>query len=139
MFIEKAHQPTIKKILAAVAPRQPLWKEVVEFLRERYSAKEDFLFYGEKYGWALRFRKGGKALASVYPTPGGFTVQVVLPAKDVEKSESLKLGRHVRQIIAKAHPYPEGRWLFVPIKSAKDVRDIQELIALKAAAGHVRK
>ena len=72
---------------------------------------------------------------SLYPAEGGFTVQLILSQADVDKAHGLKLGKHVRQIIEQAHPFPEGRWVFVPVQSGKDLRDVQQLLALKCGAG----
>jgi hypothetical protein len=38
----------------------------------------------------------------------------------------------VQQVIEKAHPYPEGRWLFVPVESETDIRDIKQLLSLRS-------
>ncbi len=138
-FTDKAHQPTPEEIFAAIGSGQTAWQQLVEFIRASYSAQEEFRFYGKNYGWALRFRKSGKALVSLYPTAGGFTVQVILSAADTEKALTLKLGKRVQQAIAQANPYPEGRWLFIPVKSAKDVRDIQRLLALKGESSRPQK
>ncbi len=45
----------------------------------------------------------------------------------------MRLGENVQQAIARAHPYPEGRWLFIPVESEADMHDIQRLLALRAA------
>jgi hypothetical protein len=131
-FSDKTHRPTPDEFLAAVGAAQPAWNELAEFVRSHYTVKEDLGFYGRNYGWALRFRKGGRALVSLYPAQGSFTAQIVLPEALVEAALSLKLGKAVRQVIAQAHPFREGRWLFLPIRAAKDVRDVQRLLSLKS-------
>jgi hypothetical protein len=32
--------------------------------------------------------------------------------------------------IARAHPYPEGRWLFISVKSEQDLQDAKRLLVL---------
>jgi hypothetical protein len=131
VFTDKEHRPTAREIHATVNPKCEAWEELVQFIRDKYSAQEEFRFYGKNYGWAMRFRKGGKALVSLYPADGNFTVQIILSELDAKKAMALKIGKRIRQIIAEAHAYLEGRWLFIPVKSAKDIRDIQRLLALK--------
>ena len=43
-------------------------------------------------------------------------------------------GAHERGGILRqaAAPYPEGRWLFIPVESAQDAEDVQALVALRA-------
>jgi len=135
VFTNKAHAPTAEQISGAIGSRRAAWEEMLQVIRERYSHQEDWRFYGKNYGWALRFRKSGKALVSLYPAEGSFTVQLILSQAEVDQAHGLKLGKHVRHIIEQAHPFPEGRWLFVPVKSGKDLRDVQQLLALKCEAG----
>jgi hypothetical protein len=132
LFTDKRYQPTDTQVLEAVGPKLPLWHTLVHFVRERYPVQEDFKFlYGKNYGWALRFRIKDKLLVSLYPTQGGFTAQVNLSSDAIEKAQGMKLSKNVQQAIARAHPYPEGRWLFISVESEKDLRDIQRLVALR--------
>lgn len=132
IFIEKKHEPTEAEIRQALGPRRSLWQELLRFLRETYSAEEDFKFlYGKNYGWARRFRMRGQLLTSLFPSDGGFTVQVNLSPGAVEKALHMKVSRNVQLAIARAHPYPEGRWLFIPVESKADVRNVQRLLALR--------
>jgi hypothetical protein len=131
-FTDKNRQPTDTEVLEAIGPMSQTWQALVQFIRENYPVQEDLKFmYGKKYGWALRFRISGKLLTSLYPTQNGFTAQVILDPAAIEQAQRVKLGKNARQAIAKAHPYPEGRWLFIPIECKSDIRDLQRLLALK--------
>jgi len=133
VFTDKNHRPTDNEILKAVGPRLSTWQELIRFIREKYSVQEEFKFlYGSKYGWGLRFSTKGKLLVSLYPVQGGFTVQIILRPEAVEKVQSMKVGRNVQRAIARAKPWPKERWLFIPVESEKDFRDIQQLLALRA-------
>ncbi len=132
IFTDKKHQPTEDEILKVIGPKLSAWQELIRFIRETYPSDEDFKFlYGKKYGWALRFRIRGKLFTSLYPTKAGFTVQINLSQAGIEQAQGMKLGENVQEAIAGANPYPEGRWLFIPVKSADDIRDIQQLLALR--------
>ncbi len=133
VFTDKNHRPTDAEVFEAIGPMLPAWQALTRFIRENYTVQEDFKFlYGKKYGWALRFRIKGKVLTSLYPTQNGFTAQVNLNPAAVKQAQHMKLGKNVQQAIAKAHPYPEGRWLFIPVESKNDIRDIQRLLALRS-------
>jgi hypothetical protein len=133
LFTDKNHQPTDAEIFEAIGKMLPVWQVLVKFMRENYTVQEDFKFlYGKKYGWALRFRINGKLLTSFYPTQNGFTAQVILNPAAIKQAQSMKLGKNVQRAITKAHPYPEGRWLFIPVESKNDIRDIQRLLALRS-------
>ena len=99
VFTDKARAPTAEQISEAIGSRRAAWEEVLQVIRESYSHQEDWRFYGKNYGWALRFRKSGNALVSLYPAEGSLTVQLILSQAGVDKAHGLKLGKHVRQII----------------------------------------
>jgi len=131
-FVDKERQPTMREIFASIGAKRRSWERLAQFIADNYRIKGDFAFYGKNYGWALRFRKGGKALASIYPGKDSFTVQIVLGETLAEKASGLKLGRNVRKVLENAHKFPEGRWLFIRVESQQDITDVQQLLVLKA-------
>jgi hypothetical protein len=138
-FVDKKQRPSEDEIQQAIGEKLTLWQALVQFIREHYPSDEDFKFmYGKKYGWALRFRKRGQLLTSLYPTEGGFTVQINLGPEAIEQTGNMQLGENVRAVIEKATPFPEGRWLFMPVKSAEDVSDIHQLLALRVETKRLR-
>jgi hypothetical protein len=140
VFTDKKHQPSEEEIHKVIGPKLPVWQELVQYIRENYPSDEDFKFlYGKKYGWALRFRIRGKLLTSLYPTAGGVTVQINLGPAAIERAQGMGLGENVQEVIAKATPYPEGRWLFIPVRSTEDIRDIQQLLALRVETKRLQK
>jgi hypothetical protein len=136
-FVEKQHQPTMREVFASIGSKKGLWENLERFVAENYQSKRDFAFYGKNYGWALRFRKAGKALLSMYPGEGSFTAQIVLGETPAKKASSLRLGRNARNVLGRAHQFPEGRWLFIRVSSKQDLRDIQQLLLLKTSGPQI--
>ena len=131
-FTDKKHQPTDAEVQAALGAKLTLYQNLVQHIREKYPAQEDFKFlYGKNYGWGLRFRIKGQLLTSLYPAIDGFGVQINLSAKAVETALSLPLGQRSHDSIDKAHPYPEGRWIFLLVETQADYDDILQLLALR--------
>jgi hypothetical protein len=134
IFVDKNYRPTEADITAAVGPRLALWRALVAEINTTYpAAQDDFKFlYGKKYGWALRFRIKNQLLTSLYPAENGFKVQINLSPEAVDTVLSMGMGANVRQAIEQAYPYPEGRWLFIKVEGDGDLKDIQQLLALRA-------
>lgn len=133
-FTDKNYQPAQDEMEAVIGPKIVEWKQIIQFIRVNFFSQEDLKFlYGKKYGWAIRFRIKGKLLTSLYPTEGGFTVQIILSQKDIDKGLGMGLGENVREVIEKASSYPEGKWLFIEIKSSEDIRDVKSLLSIKTA------
>lgn len=132
-FTDKNHRPTDNEIYEVIGTMLPVWQSFVKFIREDYSTHEEFKFqYGKKYGWALRFQVNGKLLTSLYPTQNGVTVQINLSPNAVENAVRMKLSKNVREAIGRATPYPEGRWLFIHVESANDIKDVKRLLVLRS-------
>lgn len=138
-FTNKSHQPTMEEILATVAPKQPLWQRLTRFITDNYQIKEDLVFYRENYGWAIRFRKGGKALISLYPDEDSFTAQIIIGSIQAEKAFGLNLSNNVKKTLENAHEFTEGRWLFIKVEIEQDVSDIQQLLTIKLTPGSQKK
>ena len=139
IFTDKTHQPTAMEIEAALGDKQHLWQALRSFAEQQATPAADFRFYGRNYGWALRYRKGSKALLSLYPGERGLVAQIVLSVPQVEQALKLKLGRNTRQVLVNAKAFPEGCWLFVKAKSKRDVADIRRLLLLKSQSMPGRK
>jgi hypothetical protein len=140
LFTDKKYQPTDAEVRQVVGSKLPLWEALIRFIRENHSAQEDFKFlYGKNYGWAWRFRIKGQLLTSLYPTDGGFTVQINLSPDAVEKAQAMKLTKNAQLAIEHANPYPEGRWLFIPVETKSDLQSVQQLLALRVGDKHLSK
>jgi len=131
-FTEKNHRPTQTEVVEVLGAMLQPWQALIQHIRANYHAQEDFRFcYGKQYGWALRFRTKKSLLTALYPARNGFVVQVILSRVALEQAQALTLGDVSRQAIARAKPYPEGKWLFIPVQSRQGLRDVRSLLVLK--------
>jgi len=130
-FSDKEHQPTPQEINNALGSRQPLWEQLTQFILHNYQLPGELSFGGKKYGWNLWYRRSGKTLVSLYPQKNYLVAQIVLGKDQVENAIQLKLGKNVRTILEETPQLHDGRWLFVKVRTGKDVKDIQELLRIK--------
>ena len=132
LFNDKKHRPTMNQVLEELGAKRVLWDSLVQYVTGNYGIKGGFAFYGKNYGWALRFRKGSKALLSIYPGKKKIIVQIVIGPAQTERISKLNLGKNVKNALEAAHQFPEGRWLFIQMKSKRDLKDIQQLLLMKS-------
>lgn len=133
IFTDKSVQPGPEDINRVLGSDLPLWDGLLTHIRDTYHPLEDFKFlYGKNYGWGFRFRLKSKLLTSLYPADGHFKVQVILNPAEVEMVQGMGMGGNITRTIDEATPYPEGRWLFIPVKIDNDVQDIIRILALHA-------
>jgi hypothetical protein len=111
-----------------------LWSDLVKHISTAYGVPGILSFGGLKYGWELGFRKGGRPLADLYPADGYFVAQVVLGKAATSMAGQLRLGDHVREVFDGSRQLYDGRWLFIPVKSKRDVEDVKLLIDVKVTS-----
>jgi hypothetical protein len=114
-----------------VGARVHLWRDLVGFMRQTYDLEGELKFYGKSFGWMLWFRRGGKNLLALYPQEDGLCAQVTLGPSLIDAALALPLGPAFRRAIEEAHPYPEGRWLFVSLQDEDEVEEVKRLVLLK--------
>jgi hypothetical protein len=131
IFTDKTAKPMVGELLKSLGTKRELWNDLVKFISDTYGVQGEFKYYGKKYGWTLCFAKSGRALISLYPGRKGFTAQVVIGPKIDTKVKGLELRKNVKMVYKSARMRHDGRWLFIKVKTQKDVRDIQQLLTLK--------
>lgn len=130
-FMNRDRPPTAAEIAVALGPTAPLWERVTAHVEESYGIEPTYVPPSKNYGWDVKYRKGGKTLVALTPDRGGFTALVVLGEKETEAARALDLGAHVRRVFDEARQLRDGRWLFVPVESERDVVDIEALLSVK--------
>ncbi len=131
-FTDKQHPPKARDMTRVLGKARADWDEFVAFIGKTFGVDGEWKYYGVNHGWALRFRKGGKALVSLYPAERSFVAQVILSQSIVDRSRKMRFGKDVRAAIARAHPYPEGRWVFLTVDSGTAARQAADLLLLKS-------
>lgn len=84
-------------------------------------------------GWPRpRFRRSGRALATLAPHAGSFSALVVIGPRLWAEVEQLPLSSPVRSAWARARPCPDGRWIFLEVADDQTVTDTERLGTLKS-------
>jgi hypothetical protein len=130
-FMDKTHPPSNEELSEALGSKQPLWEALTRFIEASYQLPSEFSYGGKNYGWNLWYRRSGKSLATLYPQKESFVAQVVLGKEQVEKALNLELGENVGKVLRNTPQFHDGRWLFIPVTTERDVEDIKQLILLK--------
>jgi hypothetical protein len=131
-FADRAQEPSRRSVLGILGNARDSWNDLETHLAEAYRLKGFVHFmYGERYGWALRFQRGGRTVLAMYPNRGVLTVQIILSRAQVAAATAMGLPRRVARVLETAKDYPEGRWLFIPVESLANGRELRPLIELK--------
>jgi hypothetical protein len=133
-MLDKDYKPSEKEILDYLGGKAgEAWVDIVSFLRTAYDFSPELDYGGTKYGWSIRYRKGGKSLCTFYPERGAFTVLVVLGKKEVEQVEEHMNEFSIRFVdsFKSAKEFHDGRWLWIRILDNSGVEDIRRLLTIK--------
>lgn len=131
IFTDREQLPKARQVERTLGASCRRWKEFVSFVQDETGGRGEWKFYGKNHGWALRFRKGGKSLVSLYPGQESFAVQFILDEPTVRRARAATFGVRVLTAIDKATPYPEGRWVFLRITSEPSAQQARKLLLLK--------
>ena len=132
IFTDKSHEPTEKEVFEFISSAKPLWDSLISFIENNYKIKGEFKFYGKNFGWALRYRKSGKVLISIYPGKDEFMVQIILNGKEVENALKLDITPETKKIIIEKPPIHEGKWIYLKVTPNTSLTDIESLIFVRS-------
>nr|WP_325219325.1 DUF3788 domain-containing protein [uncultured Oscillibacter sp.] len=113
----------------------PLWPELRQYLKDAYGAEPrmDYSRCGLEPGWNVKFKKGSKALATVYLRPGYVTAMVSVAPKDEDAAEGVLLTctEYTRTLYRNTASSKMGRWLMIDLTSPEVLEDLKALLALR--------
>ena len=132
IFTDKNRKPTEKEVFEVISSAKSLWDDLIDFIKTNYKVKGEFKFYGKNFGWALRYRKSGKVLISIYPGNDGFMVQIILNGKEVEEALQMDITPETKKIIIEKPPIREGKWIYLKVTPNMNLMDIKNLILVRS-------
>ena len=113
----------------------PLWPELRQYLKDAYGAEPrmDYSRCGLEPGWNVKFKKGSKALATVYLRPGYVPAMVSVAPKDEDAAEGVLLTctEYTRTLYRNTASSKMGRWLMIDLTSPEVLEDLKALLALR--------
>ena len=132
-MIDKSVEPTDAEMEAWVGVALPQWRALRAYLEEAYGIASETACGGPRYGWSVRYRKGGRPLCELYPEREAFTTLVVLGAKECAAAGPLVdgLSPAVRDAYRAAHQFHDGRWSWPRVTTDEDVESVCRLVAVK--------
>lgn len=126
--------PAMQQIAAAVG--SSLWQRACIFLQSSYGSVPLIQYSGcsAAPGWNVKYRKGGKALCTLYPDDGFFTALICIgPKQEAAADQLLPLcTAKTQQIYHSASGMAGTRWVMLPVDDEAQLRDFEALVGLRA-------
>ena len=128
-FTDPKHQPTPEEIRSALGSCFPLWERLTIFIEKSYRIEGTWSTWGPaKSGWNLRYRRSGKPLTALHPQQERILAQIVLGKAQAERALQLELEEKISRMLQEAPQLRDGRWLFIPVTSESDAKDVEKLL-----------
>jgi len=109
---------------------------VILLTTDRTVPRIEYSRCGMAPGWNVKYKKGGRALCTLYPAAGSFTCLVCIGQREAMAAEALLplCSPPVRQLYHTASPLNGSRWLMIPVTDEAVLTDVKALIGIRAAA-----
>ena len=134
IFTDKTAEPTQKDLQEQLASLYPLWEQIAESVRKKYpNPKEEWNYPGKNYGWSFRLKDKKRAIIYLLPRQGYFKVAFVFGQKATDQIMACDIDASIKEDLAGAKKYAEGRGLSIEVHNAKPINNIEKLIDIKIA------
>ncbi len=131
-FTDKQIQPAAATLGKALGVKMKYWEEIVSFVHAQYPAgKDEWNFPGVKYGWSFRIKDKKRAIVYLIPRSGYFLAAFVFGQKAFDSILKSEIDQALKDELAAATVYAEGRGIRIPVKNAKLLKDIKALVRIK--------
>ena len=135
-FPDPAHPPDPAALARALGDSATLWARIEVAVDEAHGPVEHVWKHaGKAFGWSLRLVRQGRVLLYLTPRQGHFLGSVVLGGKAAAAAlEDPSLPQEVRDALAAARVYAEGRGLRLELGPEADPAPLLRLLAHKLGA-----
>jgi hypothetical protein len=132
-FLDKGKKPSTEEIKKAIGDRLMLWLEIHRYIEVNYDFTQKLVFFTNKYGWAIRYRKQGRTMAYFFPEQGAYSVLLILGKKEAEEVELIKekLNTEIQTIFNTTQQLHDGRWIWIRALTNSDVDSLKLLLSAK--------
>jgi hypothetical protein len=135
VFGDKATVPDEPSLAAVLGPAGARWTATIEALEREFDRLETTWSYaGKAHGWSLRCSERGRPIVYLTPLDAGFRASLALPERAMATAFGAGLPPGVRELLAAAPSYAEGRGVRLPIASDEDVSSLVTLARIRMAS-----
>lgn len=118
--------------------KNPLWDSFLQYMAVEYKCSPSFEFSrcGMEYGWNIKFRKSGRALCTVYPRDGFFTVMTVVGRREKKRVELClpSFCPEIQKIYSETAEGNGQRWLMIDLEDADEkYGDVKTLLEIRCS------
>ncbi len=128
--------PDMEAITEYIAePGRGRWRDMASHIQNTYGTEPEISYSvcAGKPGWNVKYKKGGKALCTLYPEPEGFVALIVLASEGIARFEAERSAYtvEVNRLFDDTRVFNRTKWLMISVDNDSVLADACRLIALK--------
>ena len=132
IFNDKNMVPSNSVLADKLGTSYDMLKEITKYIKDQIGeTKEEWKFYGQKYGWQLKTFLKKRNLFFVIPYQSYFKIVFIFGDKAVVEIEKSDINAQLKIEVINAQKYAEGRGLPIEVKDNTYIEDIKKLIKIK--------
>ena len=132
-FTDKHHPPTEVALRETLGAAHTVWVNLIDAVAKRIDPVDQVWgFTSASTGWGLRLRQKDRVILYMTPQNGQFLASLALGEKAVAATATVRLAADLREAIAAAPRYAEGRGVRVTVKRATQVAGLATLAEIKS-------
>ena len=132
VFTDKARVPENNDLRDSLGETFSLWLLIREYIHFKYpGAIDEWNYPCEKYGWSFRIKEKKRAIIYLLPRENHFKTAFVFGQKATDLILVSKVSDAIKNELANAKVYAEGRGIRIEIRDELLLKDIIELIDIK--------
>ena len=112
-----------------------LWEGLCSFVEGQYhiTPKIEYSICSMAPGWNVKYKKGGKAVCTLYPNDGFYTCLLSVGNQAASETELILAGctPYVQELYWKTNVFNGGRWLMINVTEEAILEDVKELIGIR--------
>lgn len=129
----RGEQPALEQIARYIS--SPLWQDLRDFVESAYGVAPliEYSICSGARGWNVKYKKGGRALCTLYPHEGFFTCLVCIGSREAAQAELVLTvcAAYTRNLYEKTSLFNGARWLMIDITGAEILADVKRLLAVR--------
>jgi hypothetical protein len=130
--MNKTHLPSDEDLHSALGKSASFWNEIAEFVILKYpKAIKEWGYPGSKYGWSYRIKDKKRVIIYLLPRDGFFKAAFVFGQKAVDVIMTTGISNEIKNELAAARVYAEGRGIRIDVKDSTILTDIKKLVEIK--------
>ena len=136
------HNPAVTPDMPAIEGSmaeavQERWRNLTAHIESAYKSAPLIVYSvcAGQPGWNVKYKKGSKALCTLYPEPDSFIALVVLGQADLVKLDAVRpvYTSYLLELADGARLFNNTKWLMIRVTDDAVLDDVKKLLALKTA------